>query len=144
MPLYPPGVGANGNLKQVLYAKLEADATTTSAAFTDLLTLSITTVANSNLLIWISFSASFSASLSKSAMFNLSIDGTEKLRTGMEEFTAMDSSAIVYRATEMTAAAHTIALRWRINTAGDGTLRCRPVTVSDGETATIRVMNISV
>jgi hypothetical protein len=116
----------SSNLLQTVSARLGSDQTTTSATFVDLLSLSVTTSASSKLLIWASWGASFSVYVATSAMIRLTIDGTEVLRGGEEEWTAVQSGGFVYLATGLSAAPHTIKLQWRIATAGDGTFRCRP------------------
>ena len=133
---------AGSNIVQTVLTQLAANRTTTSTTFVDLLTQSITTQAGTTLLIWIAYTASFSVGVASSAMLRLTIDGTEYLRCGEEEWTSSQSGAMVYRATGLTAAAHTIALQWRIATAGDGTFRCRNGTVPEG--ASILSMEVRV
>jgi hypothetical protein len=132
----------SSNLLQTVVSRLGSDQTTTSATFVDLLSLSITTTADSKLLIWAAFTTSFSVALSKSGALRLTIDGTEVLQGGEEEYTAAQSGAIVYLATGLSADAHTIKLQWRINTAGDGTFQCRPSVAP--EDACITAMEVSV
>jgi hypothetical protein len=144
MPLYPPKVGANGTVKQLTKAKLTEDMTSTSNAFVDLLTKTITTAGGTNLIIWLSCSYSVSNYYERSAMFNLVIDGYEVSRGGDETYQAANSGAIVYRAANLSAGSHTIKTQWRLNLAGDGTLRCRPVTVPENEGAEMLLMEVSV
>ena len=140
MPLYPP---ATTGVLQSAASVLASDQTTTSTTFGDLLTAAVTTSARSFLLIWISFTVSFTPNLSAAAMLRLTIDGTEYLRAGAEEFSDAQGGAIVYRASGLAAGAHTIALQWRISSVGAGTFRCRPVT-AEPEGAAIVVMEVSV
>ena len=128
MPLYVPYPGGN-NLLQSATAKLAVDATTTSTTFGTLLSTSITKAAGSNILIWASWTVSFSVYVTSSAIIRLMVNGAEVLRAGAEEWTVAQSGGFVYRAADLAAGDRTISLEWRIATAGDGTFRCRPATV---------------
>lgn len=140
MPLTVPFVGTN--VLQTVYAEITSNQTTTSAAFVDLLTLNVNVAGNTNLLIWVGYSVSFSVYFARSAMLRLMVDGVEVLRSGAEEYQIGQAGGFVYRASGLAAGARTIALQWRIAIAGDGTLRCR--TTNAGEDASIVAMEVSV
>jgi hypothetical protein len=141
MPLYVPYPGGS-NVLQTVSVKLAADASRTLTTFATLLSTSITKVAGTNLLIWASWTTSFSAYFARSAMLRLMVNGAQVLRAGEEEWTVAQSGGFVYRATGLAAGARTIALQWRIATAGDGTFYCRPATV-EPEGASIIVMEVT-
>jgi len=131
MPLLLPKVG-DPNVVQSVTTRLTSDSTTTSTTYAVLLSLPITTVGSTNLLIWLSYCMSFTPSVSNDFRMQLRIDTAVILYAGEEEFTTAQSGAIVHRATGLSAAAHTVDLRWRIGAAGEGTLRCRPSVSPEG------------
>jgi len=131
MPLITPKI-SNPNVVQSVSAVLASDKTTTSTTFSTMLSLPITMVGSTNLLIWISYCVTFTPSVSNDCRLRLRIDSTVILFAGEEEFTTAQSGAIVHRQVGLSAAAHTIDLQWRIGTAGEGTLRCRPSISPEG------------
>jgi hypothetical protein len=131
MPLINPKVG-DPNVVQSWSVRRDTDATTTSTTFSTLLSLSVNTEGSTHLLIWVSFTPTFTPSVSNDSRFRLRVDGTEILRSGEEEFTIAQSAAMVYRAASLASGAHTVDVQWRIGSAGEGTLRCRPSVPPEG------------
>ena len=142
MPLRNPKV-VDPNIAQSVSAIRTVDTTTSSITYSTLQSLSITTEGSTNILIWISYCLSFSANPSNDCRLRLQVDGVTVLVSGEEEFTSAQSGAIVHRVAGATAATHTITLQWRIGTAGEGTLQCRPATAAP-EGISIFVMEVRV
>lgn len=130
------------NVIQAGAAILGTDMTTTSTTYGDLLTLTMTLAGSTNLLIWANFTTTFSVAVANNARFRLVVDGVNVLYCGTEEFTIAESSSMVYRATGLAAGSRIVKIQWRIGTAGEGTLRCRPSVLPEG--ASISAIEVTV
>lgn len=131
MPLLNPKVG-DPNLVQSVSTRLAADSTRTAATYATLLSLSVTTEGSTNVLVWVSFCMTFTPSVSNHYRLRLRLDTTPVIYVGEEEFTIAQTGSMVYRAAALAAGAHTFDIQWRIGTAGEGTLRCRPSVSPEG------------
>jgi hypothetical protein len=120
------------NVVQTVSAVLATDTTTTSTTYATVLSLSVTTLASSNLLIWISYCMTFTPSVTNEYRLQLRVDGAVVLFAGEEEFSIAQTGSMVHRAVALSAGAHTVDVRWRIGAAGEGTLRCRPSVPPEG------------
>jgi hypothetical protein len=120
------------NVVQTVSAVLDVDKTIASTTYGVVLSLSVTTLASSNLLIWVSYCMTFTPSVTNEYRLQLRVDGTVVLFSGEEEFGIAQTGSMVHRAVALTAGAHTVDVRWRIGAAGEGTLRCRPSVPPEG------------
>jgi len=120
------------NVVQTVSAVLDVDKTIASTTYGVVLSLSVTTLASSNLLIWVSYCMTFTPSVTNEYRLQLRVDGTVVLFSGEEEFGIAQTGSMVHRAVALTAGAHTVDVRWRIGATGEGTLRCRPSVPPEG------------
>ncbi len=135
------GAAASGVLKQVpKFNTLSTDQTTVSVTFVDLLSVTITISAGSDLIVTVTAAVSSSGS-NNNANIRLLIDGVAQ-QGAQEELKSSDISAslaIRCQVSGLAAGARTVKLQWKTNAS---TLRCRPATVPDSEHACLIVEEV--
>jgi len=121
-------VHGGASVLQSAMAEKSTDATTTSASFVDLLTVTITTIASTVCKIYFTVSASHTTA-EAATTFQLLIDGSavRGLATYQPKFGGgfQCGGALIYRKTGLSAASHTFKIQWK--TSGS-TAQIRPVT----------------
>jgi len=113
-------------IRQTAYTEITTSTTTTSTTYVDLLSLTITTGANSVI-------AHFSASNANSAdtqwtEFQLVLDGTPLRGIAYESVSSGngDSGSIVYKTSVLTAGSHTFTIQWHIGPFSGGNANLDP------------------
>jgi hypothetical protein len=139
----------NGRAIQTANAKVTTDQTTTSSSLVDLTgaSVTITTQANSRILVIASYSMSNSSALGSSNRVVVAIDNTVEPKASSTFNTPLISNhtqggGIVFEKTDLAAGSHTFKMQWS-NSAG--TTQCRPnAGAPNTEHASIMVMEIGV
>ena len=127
MPLYEPEYtpSTGGNTLQTLFTQLTSDTSTTSTTLVNLISQNITTSSGS--FVDVGFSVAASATTANEHLnFVLLIDGVTTSRgTNIRNGAANVSEAgvILYRATGLSATAHTFTIQWAIVTTGTAQIR---------------------
>lgn len=141
VPMPGPLAGTAG-LLQTKGAKVTTDKTTTSLTFVELMSLPITTVANSALMI--QFAGNFTQSQNNGVIATeIDVDGTQHAAGEVVHGGSGAGSphGLVARVTGLAAGAHTVKVNWKVQAS---TGRCRPVTEVDKESASVLVWETSV
>jgi len=114
---------SNGRIVQQTFDEITADTTTTSLTFVTLLTRTLTTGANK---LNIHFTCAGSNSSNNTAVhFEIQIDGVSIRGSALVASSAATQSTSIVYSTTVTAASHTIDIKWKVP---GGTGRVRPVT----------------
>ena len=127
-------------LVQTQMVEVILDTTTASATFVDLLSLTLTTGANS-IIVQATFAAG-NTNANIDEFFRVVIDGVAVRGAGIRVITSSGaSSGAISCKRAVTAAAHTVKLQWRTS---NNTARIRPVTAPDAEHACLIVSEVTV
>jgi len=124
--------------KWTSFVEVTADATTTSTAFVDLLSLTVNKrLAISDLVVSATFSASQSSS-NNQVLFRIMVDGTAKRGANVG---TLGSGALIVRVAGLAVGSRAVKLQYRVSIGG--TARVRPVTIPEGEHASLSVMEVA-
>ena len=130
------------NFVQSGRSKVLVNTTYAGAGFATLLSVALNCEAGSYLLIRAHAHVSMDAA-NRYGYFRLLLDGAPISAGAGFRWINVSAVAVVLTGREqvLTTAAHTVALQWRVNTAG-WTVRCRPVLVPDEESAALVVEEV--
>lgn len=137
MPYFPPNTTG---IIQTVNKILDVDMTTTSTAFSTVISQIIGTQGNSYLLIRASLATSDSASLATFDRFQVRVDGVVYAVGGNEIFTCIQGGSICARVGPLVEGEHLVDLRWQ--TSAGNTMRCRPLT--QAEHASLMISEVTV
>lgn len=131
-----------GSLLQSILTEVTVDTTTTSTTFVTLLSQAITISAGSILIVQFVSSSSNGGAL-RFEYYRILIDGTP-YRGASCKLTNIDATggaSISIRVPGLAAGSRTVIVQWRVS---GGTGQIRPVTVPDGESASVLIQEVTV
>lgn len=128
--------GATGAVLQMQTTELDADTSTNSSTWVDLLTVNVTTVAGSKLMVH--FTAGFINTGTATTYFRVTVDGTAKrgVANRASNNNYGQNASAVMTVPGLASGAHVVKLQWRVS---GNVANVRPVTNPDSEHATLLV-----
>ena len=147
MPLYNPtgGSGSGGLLFQTSFTEQTTDTSITGTTFGTFGSLSVTITTSGNSNVVVQFQSSLSNNTNNQQVYaRLQVDGVTKRSGGMAASGSGNPGSVVliYQMTGLSAGSHTFTIQWRASSSGS-IAQCRPVTVPDGESASLMLQEIS-
>lgn len=138
MPLYPPPVAGTTDILQTASAVVSTNATTTSATYADLLSITLTVSAGSSLDVYASFCAD-NSSYGTPLFMQIIVGATVLAATSLCQYAHPEIGQLYKNTGVLSAASYTVKLQWKT---ASGTARCTALSLAQPEHASLVVMEL--